>query len=254
MAEEKIRVAAVSYLNTKPLLFGLRDASVADQLVLSMDYPAKIGQQLIADEVDLALIPVALIPQLPEHYIVSDYCIGADGPVASVCLFSDVPMEEIENVYLDYQSRSSVTLVRLLLRKYWKVRPVLLQASAGYEQKINGTTAGVVIGDRALQLRSRHRYIYDLAEAWINFAGLPFVFAAWVSNKKLPASFIGDFNKATGLGTTGEALEKVIAENPCDFFDLHDYYTKHISFTLDADKKKGLEKFLQYLRQPLERS
>lgn len=247
----KVKVAAVSYLNTKPLLHGLYHPPVKDAIELSVDYPARIGQQLIDGEVDLGLIPVALLPKLPQYHIITDYCIGAEGPVASVCLFSDVPIEEVTAVYLDYQSRSSVALVRYLMREYWKLSPRWLPSEAGYEDKIGGTTAGVVIGDRALKARSRHPYIYDLAEAWIAHTGLPMVFAAWISNRPLSTSFIEAFNAATGAGTKGEALEQVIAETPCDFFDLQAYYKEHISFALTEQKRQGLEKFLQVLEQPV---
>lgn len=251
MENRKIKVAAVSYLNTKPLLYGFRHAPVQEEMELTVDYPSKIGQQLIDDEVDVGLIPVALIPKLPEYHIISDYCIGAEGPVASVCLFSDVPIEEITSVYLDYQSRTSVALVKFLLKNYWKISPVLLRAEPGYEDDIKDSVAGVVIGDRALQQRTKNNFVYDLAEAWIAHTGLPMVFAAWISNKPLPQEFVTQFNDATGEGTRGEGLEKVITTTPCDFFNLREYYTEHISYDLTAGKKKGLKKFLEVLKQPV---
>lgn len=251
MENQKIKVAAVSYLNTKPLLYGLQHLPIRDEIALSVDYPSKIGQQLIDNEVDIGLIPVALIPKLPEYHIISDYCIGATGPVASVCMFSEVPVEEITGVYLDYQSRSSVTLARFLLKNYWKISPAFLRAEPGYENNIKDTVAGIVIGDRALKKRKESKYIYDLADAWIKHTGLPMVFAAWISNKELPKDFTERFNEATGLATKGDMLQKVIEENPCDFFDLNEYFTTHISYLLDSEKRKGLKKFLEMLKQPV---
>ncbi|TAN15699.1 MAG: hypothetical protein EPN37_09310 [Chitinophagaceae bacterium] len=251
MENGKIKVAAVSYLNTKPLLYGLQHSLFQHEIELSVDYPSKIGQQLIDNEVDVGLIPVALIPKLSEYHIISDYCIGATGPVASVCLFSEVPVEEITGVYLDYQSRSSVALARFLLKNYWKISPAFLRAAPGYEDQIKDTVAGVVIGDRALKKREECNHIYDLAEAWIKHTGLPMVFAAWISNKELPKDFTERFNEATGMGTNGDVLQKVIEENPCDFFDLNKYFTQHISYILDNEKRKGLKKFLEVLKQPV---
>lgn len=242
-----MKVAAVSYLNTRPLLYGFSRHPAGEQVELSVDYPARIAEQLINGEVDLGLVPVAIIPRMKEYHLISDYCIGAEGPVASVCLFSDVPLEEAEQVWLDYQSRSSVALAGLLLKEYWKLSPRLIPASEGYEERIRGKDAGVIIGDRALRQRSRNKYIYDLAGAWIAHTGLPFVFAAWISNKPLPEDFIRCFSEATGMGTTGPALQEVIAETSCDFFDLEEYYTRHISYRLDDCKRKGLERFLAYL-------
>ncbi|MFL5741378.1 MAG: menaquinone biosynthetic enzyme MqnA/MqnD family protein, partial [Flavisolibacter sp.] len=150
----KIRVAAVSYLNTKPLLYGIQRHPVRKEIELIEDYPSRIAQMLIEDQVDVGLIPVAAVLRLKEWNIITDYCIGSRGAVASVCIFSEVPMEEVERVYLDYQSRTSVNLARMLLKEYWK-RDVEFIDAAGedYRQHIQGRTAGVVIGDRALQQR-----------------------------------------------------------------------------------------------------
>ena len=88
---KKIKVGAVSYLNTKPLLYGIKHHPVFQQMELIEDYPSHIAQLLIDDKIDLGLIPVAVIPALKEYHIITDYCIGANGAVASVCLFSQVP-------------------------------------------------------------------------------------------------------------------------------------------------------------------
>lgn len=247
--ERKVKVAAVSYLNTKPLLYGFDHHPVGGQIILSTDYPSRIGAQLLAGEVDLGLIPVALIPELPEYHVLPGFCIGAEGPVASVCLFSEVPLEEIKAVYLDYQSRSSAALARYLFRHHWRQSPRWLPAAPGFEAEIRGTTAGVVIGDRALQQRQQSPYIYDLAEAWITHTGLPMVFAAWVSNKPLPETFTASFIEATGMGTHGTGLEAVIAAQHCPFFDIRAYYTRHISYPLTAAKMEGVERFVAVVAQ-----
>jgi chorismate dehydratase len=150
----KIRVAAVSYLNTKPLLYGIKHHPIINEIDLVEDYPSKIAQLLIDDKVDIGLIPVAATTKLSNWKIVSDYCIGCDGPVASVCLFSEVPVEKIENVLLDYQSRTSINLAKILLKEYWKKEVRFINATGeDYREHISGATAGVVIGDRALQQR-----------------------------------------------------------------------------------------------------
>jgi chorismate dehydratase len=117
----KIKVGAVSYLNTKPLLYGIKRHAVMHQIDLMESYPAEIARALIDGKLDLGLVPVAVIPKLKEHHIITDYCIGANGEVASVCIFSKVPLDEVKKVYLDYQSRTSVRLAQILLKEYWKV-------------------------------------------------------------------------------------------------------------------------------------
>ena len=212
---------------------------------LSMDYPAMIARQLIAGSVDVALVPVAVIPKMEESHIISDFCIGAEGPVASVCLFSEVPMKEIKRIYLDYQSRTSVALLKLLVRDYWRLDVELIETTGDYQHLIQGTDAGLVIGDRALEQRKQSPYIYDLAEAWMRFTSLPFVFAAWVSNKPLPIEFIQEFNSANSIGINN--IPAIVAENPYPHFDLIAYYTKHISYPLTPAKRQGMQKFLSYL-------
>ncbi len=218
-----------------------------NEVQLITDYPASIADMLINDKADISLVPVATIPLLKEYDIITNYCIGAVGPVASVCLFSDVPMHNIQTVLMDYQSRSSAGLLKILLRDYWKINPEQINAGVQYEEKIEGTTAGLVIGDRAFIQRKKSKYIYDLAAAWIALTGLPFVFAAWVANKKLPYEFVDNFNKATAEGF--KHLPEIIAANPYPHYNLEEYYHNNISFNLDDEKRKGLEEYLRRLKK-----
>ncbi len=242
----KIRVGAVSYLNTKPLLYGItRSAALMEQMELVIDYPSRIANLLKEGKLDIGLVPVAIIPRLKEWHLVGDYCIGAEGPVASVCLFSDVPVDEIDTILLDYQSKTSVALCKVLLKHYWKLNPLLEDAKEDFRNHIRGKTAGVVIGDRALEQRHVSPYIYDLAEAWITFTGLPFVFAAWIANKQLPEAFSALFNEANAIGLAH--LNDVIAENPFAAYSLNKYYTENISYALTDEKRKGMKLFLEMI-------
>ena len=239
----KIKVGAVSYLNTKPLIYGFEQGMMADEIDLVIDYPANVAKLLVENKIDIGLIPVAAIPLLREHYIISDYCIGCDGEVASVCLFSQVPINEIETILLDYQSKTSVALLQLLLKEHWKIEPTLIESSADYEKDIKGTTAGLVIGDRAFKQRLISPYIYDLGLAWKEMTGLPFVFAAWVSNKEIDADFVEQFNRANKYGL--ERLEEVVEKNTSPHFDLRSYYTKNIEFELSLLKLKSVKLFIE---------
>ncbi|MEO7524302.1 MAG: menaquinone biosynthesis protein [Ferruginibacter sp.] len=243
--DRKIRVAAVSYLNTKPLTYGFEKGDMKGQMDLKFEYPAKVAAMLLNDDIDIGLIPVAVIPQLKEVYIISDYCIGANGEVASVCLFSDVSIENITSVYLDYQSRTSVALLQILLQEHWSIAPKLIAAEEGYEEKIKGTIAGLVIGDRAFLQRTKSKYIYDLSSAWKEMTGLPFLFAAWVANKKLPDHFVDSFNKATGAGLAH--IEEIVTGIAFEAYDLHRYYTENIDYNLDDQKMEALKLFLGFL-------
>jgi chorismate dehydratase len=241
---KKIKVGAVSYLNTKPLLYGVARSKLMQRIELIEEYPSKIADMLINGSIDVGLVPVSIISKLSEWHIVTDYCIGANGDVASVCMFSEVPVEKIERVLLDYQSRTSVNLCKILLKHYWKISPLLENAEENYLPCIKGTTAGVVIGDRALAQRKISPYIYDLAGAWKAMTGLPFVFAAWITNKKLPEDFIQEFNEANEVGLKN--LDDVIKEHASQVYDLRKYYRENISYDFDAKKHEALQLFLRY--------
>ena len=242
-----MRIGAVSYLNTRPLLYGLQHHAISESIELIEDYPANLARALEENTIDIGLVPVAVIPKLPEAHIISNYCIGATGPVASVSIFSQVPMESIKAVYLDYQSKTSVNLARILLKEYWKQDVLLLEASSNFMDLIDGSTAAVIIGDRALEKYNSYAYRYDLAEAWINYTGKPFVFATWVANKPIDEVFIANFNEANGIGLKNidTVVEQLSHKN--NSYDLHTYFTKNISYTLDAAKKEGMAQFLSLL-------
>ncbi|MFA6056880.1 MAG: menaquinone biosynthesis protein [Taibaiella sp.] len=244
----KIKVSAVSYLNTKPLLYGIEHHKVINDIELILEYPALIAQHLRDNTVDAGLVPVAAIPTIPNARIISDYGIGADNEVASVCIFSQVAIEHVEKIYLDYQSRTSIRLAQVLLKHYWKKDVEILQATENYIDEIKGTTAGVIIGDRALLQLQRFEHVYDLAAHWKKFTGLPFIFAAWVANKELPEDFVKAFNEANASGL--EHIDQVVADNPFPAYDLNIYYRQNINYILDEDKKKGLALFLEYLNDP----
>lgn len=212
------------------------------------DHPARLATLLHEGTIDIGLVPVASLVEMEQYHIVSDYCIGTEGEIASVCLFSEVPMQEIKKVYLDYQSRSSVALLQWLIREYWGIQPELVHAEdESYREKITGTTAGLVIGDRAFEQRKISTFIYDLGSEWRSITGLPFVFAAWVSKQPVPQQFIDHFNAANAEGMSH--IDEIVADLDFRLYDLKKYYNLHVSYLLDDRKKRGMELFLQILRE-----
>jgi len=243
LAGSKIRVGIVNYLNTKPLIYGLEKEPICEMIELIGAYPSRLAQMLKDDEIDIGLIPIAAISELPSYHIIGNFCIGTEGEIASVGLFSEVPMKKIKKIYLDYQSRSSVELLKWLITESWGITPEIVQSeNEDYRQEIKGTTAGLVIGDRALEQRKISTFIYDLGSEWRAITGLPFVFAAWVSTKPLPADFIKVFDEANSLGLSH--IEDIVAAASYELYDLKKYYTLHVSYQLDERKKRGMEKFL----------
>lgn len=227
-------------------MYGLTRSGLMDRIDLIEDYPSRVAAMLLNDEIDIGLVPVAIIPRLKEAQILTDYCIGTEGEVASVALFSEVPVTAITRVLLDYQSRTSVNLAKILLKEYWKQAPELEDAREDFRTQICGTTAGIVIGDRALEQRKISTFTYDLGTAWRTHTQLPFVFAAWVANKPLGEDFADAFNLANGYGI--RHIDEVVAENPYPVYDLKKYYTENISYILTDEKRKGLALFLEKLK------
>lgn len=246
---DKINVSVVSYLNSKPFVYGFQQSGLIDEINLQEDIPSICAKKLIENTVDIGLVPVAIIPQIKDAQIISDYCISANGKVASVVLCSNVPLQNIKKIVLDYQSRTSVELVKILVKHYWKINPEFEKAEPGFEDNISENIAAVIIGDRAFDAIKKYPHIYDLSEEWKKFTGKPFVFACWVANKKLPDDFLLKFNSALKYGIDNMAELLLLLEKSNAYkFDIKEYLSKNIQFELNADKKDALKLFLSYLQ------
>jgi chorismate dehydratase len=241
-----VKISTVSYLNSAPFVHGILEKLDPSLFTMELDIPAVCADKLLSGKVDLGLVPVAIIPKLKEHHILTEFCIGAIGAVRSVMLYSEVPLPEVKSILLDHHSRTSVQLTRVLAKEYWTIQPEWKNAEPGFEAAIGGTTAGVVIGDRTFALEGKFPFTYDLSEEWLKFTGLPFVFACWVSNKPLPETFIAAFNAALAYGLNH--LEEVLwgpDPLPAPREDILHYLRHNISYVLDEEKKKGLSTFLE---------
>ncbi|MCF8257789.1 MAG: menaquinone biosynthesis protein [Flavobacteriales bacterium] len=244
--EHPIRVAAVSYVNTYPFLHGLHnDATLMESIGLRLETPSECARLMLSGEADLGLIPVAVIPQMKEAHIVTGFCIGADGPVDSVCLFSEVPLKDVTGILLDFQSRTSVMLMRVLAQHHFHITPEWRDAGEGFIDRIAGPTAGIVIGDRAFPLRTRFPVVIDLAEEWKALTGLPFVFACWVSNRPLPTEFLDRFNAALQYGVA-HRQDAIVNRSMPNEQDMIAYVNHRVSYTLDERKREALQLFTRW--------
>ena len=241
--KEKINIVAVSYLNTKPFLTGLVNNSVGSELQINEATPSECAAQLIEGEAGIGLVPVAAIPHIPNAKIISDYCIGCDGSVGTVILFSNEPISSVSSIILDYQSRTSVQLLKLLVKEYWKKEMEYQQGEPGFELNASEGQGVLVIGDRAMDLNDNYRYKYDLGEIWKQHTGLPFVFATWIATQPLTDQFIDQFNQ--GLSEGLSQIPRLIQKLDCrPHFSLDKYYNEFLSFEMDAKKHQALELFL----------
>ncbi|MBX7243444.1 MAG: menaquinone biosynthesis protein [Bacteroidia bacterium] len=174
-----MKIALVSYINTRPFMDGLTRFFSDEECSLQLLAPSACAKSLKERAVDMALIPVGSLPDFSNILLLPDFCIGADGPVNSVFIFSRKPIEEVNHVILDRHSRSSNGLAKILLRHFWKKTPEYSFPEEKHFDKIENDTAGVVIGDKAMKLKGHFEYVYDLSEYWKKMTGLPFAFAVW---------------------------------------------------------------------------
>jgi len=246
----KIKISAVKYANTYPFIYGLNESGFANKVILETDHPADCSAKLITGKVDIGLIPVASLPLIKDYQLISDFCIGANGNVRTVLLLSNAPFEEVRNVYLDYRSLSSINLTKVLAKNFWLREFKWIHTSKGFDfLNIGLNEAVVLIGDQCFEFENRYRYKIDLAREWVEFTGLPFVFACWTSNKLLESSFIEEFNYALSLGVNdiNGVVKKFGQSGTITGIVLKNYLTQNIDFNFDENKKKGLKLFLDLM-------
>ena len=185
------RVGVVSYLNTKPLVFGLH--SLAPALHVRVAPPAHLAKWLREGRLDVALVPVLEYFTGPDYGLIPDSAICGDGRVRSVLLFSRVPVNQVRLISLDPESLTTNALIKILCRRHfaiepeWRTRPQKHDAIAVLEH--GECDAAVVIGNLALQMSGRFPHEHDLGQEWWRLTGLPFVFAVWAVR---PGAEVGD--------------------------------------------------------------
>jgi len=250
MPSSKVRISAVKYANTYPFMYGLTETGFDRKIILTVDHPAECARKLISGKVDIGLIPVAALPSVNEYRIITDYCLGAYGKVRTVMLLSNCPFEKIETVNLDYRSRSSVNLARILARNYWNKEFSWKNTSEQFDFcNIPEYEAVVLIGDQCFLYEKCFSNRIDLAEEWYKFTGLPFAFACWTANRELDSQFLEEFNKVLGIGVSNipAVVEKYGETGIIRGEELRSYLTENMNFDLNEDKKKAIKLFLELM-------
>jgi chorismate dehydratase len=174
-----LRLGAVDYLNVRPLVYGLdRQPS---RVHLRFDVPAECARLLDAGEIDLGMVPSIAYLSRPADRIVPGICIGSDGAVASVALFTRKPVRDIRSLALDTSSRTSVVLTKILCARRFEVSPEFRPHGPDLASMLAAADAALLIGDPALF--ADHRALgaekIDLGLTWTDMTGLPFVWAVW---------------------------------------------------------------------------
>ena len=239
------KITAVSYLNTIPFVYGLQHAdNLHAELLLAP--PADCARNYIEGRADIALLPSAVVPQLKDTTIITDYCIGAVGPVRTVTVMSNEPIGSAKRIWLDSHSRTSVQLCGYLATNKWHINPEWRHLS-DYSIVDNPEEgdAFLLIGDKVFGYEGRFRYCYDLATEWRTITSLPFAFAVWVARKGVSYEVTDALQHALTFGV--EHIWEAIIESSYMGTDngltAYDYLTRNIDFILDEEKHKALKKF-----------
>lgn len=245
-----MKICAVSYLNTKPFLYGIENQMIDTEIILQI--PSLCVEHFKNHLSDIALIPVGSLVDFDEVHLVSDYCIGANGKVDSVFLFSQNPIHQLKAIYLDTHSRTSNGLIKILCKYHWNQNIDFLKTPSNTDsyQWINENIGAIVIGDRAIQIKNHYPYVYDLAYEWKSWTGLPFVFAVWAfhfSSAILEKLDLLKNSFCYGLSHIEEVATLWSNAFHTDKENILHYYKNNISYELDNDKKEALKLYLQYL-------
>lgn len=241
----KYRVAAVSYINTLPFLKGLHSHDVQDKVDVVLAHPAQCADMLANDQVDIALCPVGALPAFATYHIITDYCIGCDGPVRTVSIFSHVPLEALSHVVMSEHSRTSNLLVQVLNAEHWHL-PLTFVAPGTATQSDKDRIGYLHIGDVCFEQEKVFPYRTDLGEVWKTYTGLPFVFACWVSLRPVPEAITTLLNAAFARGLAHrDTLHTQTAFSP---EVLSDYLHHNIRYAFDGLRRQAMMRFLHAAR------
>ena len=236
------RIGSIPYLNVRPLIYGIEDQVIST-------VPAQLAERLHQGQIDVGIVPVAEVLRHDQYDILDRVAIAANGPVRSVLLFHQEPIAELRRIAVDPASRSSVMLLRILLRMVYRIEPEFYVCPP--DAQLTEHPAVLMIGDAAIRYShapaAPQTHVLDLAAAWRDWTGLPFVFAVWAGQR-------GVFNdvrlrsllwtaKANGLANI-ETIVQTATEATPEF--RREYLTRCVRYQLGAAEKNAIALFQKY--------
>src|SRR5271165_5208009 len=210
----RLRISAISYLNTAPLMWDFEHESAGAAFDISYTVPSRCAAQLAEGSADIGIIPAAAYATIPDLLILPGVAIASRQAVRSILLVSRLPLEKIRTVATDTSSLTSVALTKILFAKLWGGGRTFIAMDPDIEEMLSRADAGVIIGDPALSIDRSRYFTYDLAEEWIRLTGQPFVFAFWAVrqaalNDSTPSDLAGIFQQSRDHGLKPENLEQI---------------------------------------------
>jgi len=248
-----LRVSAVSYLNTWPLVWGFLHGPGRGRFDFRFDSPAECARALADGKADIGLAPCAEIDRLGLSFL-PDVGIACTGPVRSILLISKRPFDSIRTLAADSSSRTSVALARILLGERYGCFPEVISRPPELGNMMAECDAALIIGDPALRI---HRdeinwQSLDLGQEWVRWTGLPMVFAVWCGKESV---FTDDVREAFvqsyrwGADHTDEIVERAVRERGFPAEIARDYVTHRISYELTDRHREGLNLFRTKVRE-----
>jgi chorismate dehydratase len=251
----KLRISAISFLNTAPLMWDFEHGKAGEQFDISYTVPSSCARALAEGSADIGIIPAAAYASIPGLQILPDVAIASRQPVRSILLVSKVPVEKIRSIALDTSSMTSVALTKILFEKWLGGGRTFAPMQPNLEKMLASHDAGLLIGDPALQVDRSQYHTLDLAEEWIRFTGKPFVFAFWAVrsaawNEAPDLDLAAIFRDSRDHGLEPKNLDQIAREWAprvgLSEADVRSYLTENIFYRLDSGCTEGLELFYRY--------
>jgi chorismate dehydratase len=253
----RLRVSAISYLNTAPLMWDFENPPQRDELKREFDVsytsPSLCANALRDGSADIGIIPVAAYASIPGLLVIPNVAIAANGPVRSILLASKKPLDEIRSVALDSSSRTSAALVRILFEFFYGRKPSFREAAPNLDKMLAEHDSALLIGDSALQVDRSHYHTWDLSEEWKRLTGKPFVFAFWAIRERSASTqklqFVAQvFQKSrdAGLNQIPSLVQIWASQLRLPAGLIHEYLTQNIHYHLEPEFIEGMKLFFHY--------
>ncbi|HZU43329.1 MAG TPA: menaquinone biosynthesis protein [Terriglobales bacterium] len=249
----RLRISAISYLNTAPLMWDFEHGSAGREFDISYTIPSLCAAALRDGTADIGIIPAAAYASIPDLVIIPVVAIAALDAVRSILILSKVPANEIRTLAADTSSMTSVALSRVLFSKWIGSRPEFVPMKPELGRMLEQCDAGLLIGDPALAVdRGKYPFTYDLAEEWHRHTALPFVFAFWAVRKEALRDYSGDLagvfqdSRDHGLEHLDEIAREWSPRLALSESEVKSYLTKNIYFSLDPKCLEGMQQFFHY--------
>jgi chorismate dehydratase len=256
----RLRISAISYLNTAPLMWDFEhrgsEHKAGRDFDISYTLPSTCARSLAEGTADIGIIPAAAYAEIPGLQIVPEVAIASRRAVRSILLVSKVPIEHVRTVALDTSSLTSVALTKVLFEKWMGGGRTFTAMPPDIDKMLAGHDAGLLIGDPALKIDRKRYHTVDLAEEWIRHTGKPFVFAFWAVRKDslaeadpaldLPAVFQNSRDHGLEPSSLNQLAREWAPRLDISEADVRSYLTQNIHYQFDAGCLEGLQLFYRY--------